>query len=92
MESVQLLAQAMPLTVSAAVLAYIAVGGALVSGPVRGWFRRHLVMPNPSNQSHLGSLDALRGLAAVWVVSFHSCSGGPRHAQRSVRIDVCPGW
>ncbi len=72
MESVQLLAQAMPLTVSAAVLAYIAVGAALVSGPARGWFRRHLVMPNPSNQSHLGSLDALRGLAAVWVVSFHS--------------------
>jgi peptidoglycan/LPS O-acetylase OafA/YrhL len=72
METISLLAQAMPLTVSAALIAYLAAGAALVSGPARGWFRGHLVMPKPSNQSHVGALDALRGLAAVWVVSFHS--------------------
>src|SRR5262245_23270363 len=30
-----------------------------------------LALPAPSNQAHLAALDAFRGLAALWVASFH---------------------
>src|SRR5882762_2746073 len=62
----------MPLTVAAAAVTYTAAAMGLFSARARRWFERHLLMPTPSSQSHVGALDALRGLAAVWVALFHS--------------------
>lgn len=71
-QQLRLIASAMPLTVTAAVVAYTAAAAAIVSGRVRRWFEVHLLMPTPSSQSHVGALDAFRGLAAAWVALFHS--------------------
>lgn len=61
----------MPVTAAFAGAAYCALLLVLASPGARRRCSNWLVLPSPSNQPHLAPLDALRGLAALWVASFH---------------------
>jgi peptidoglycan/LPS O-acetylase OafA/YrhL len=69
------------LTTIPAVAFYAAILAVALSSRVRDWVERYLSMPRPSNQRHLASLDALRGLAALLVAAFHGWQwpGAPPH-------------
>ena len=61
----------MPLTASFAVAGYASLLLVLIWPRARHTCRRLLALPTPSNQAHLAPLDVLRGLAALWVATFH---------------------
>jgi len=69
------------LTTILALAFYAAVLALVLSARVRDWVDRYLSMPRPSNQRHLASLDALRGLAALIIAAFHGWQwpGAPPH-------------
>ena len=61
----------MPLTTSFAGAGYANLLLVLIWPRARYTCRRLLALPAPSSQAHLAPLDALRGLAALWVATFH---------------------
>ncbi len=61
-----------PISSSIAVAAYLSLAVVLLVPRLRNRLGQMLAPVSPSNQVHLFSLDALRGLAALWVVSYHS--------------------
>ena len=69
------------LTTILAIAFYAAILVVALSARSRHWVNRYLSMPRPSNQRHLASLDALRGLAALTVAAFHGWQwpGAPPH-------------
>jgi len=69
------------LTTILALAFYASVLAAAFSSRFRNWVNVYLSMPRPSNQRHLASLDALRGLAALIVAAFHGWQwpGAPPH-------------
>jgi peptidoglycan/LPS O-acetylase OafA/YrhL len=52
--------------------AYTIAGAAIVSKPFRYWLLGILGTSINSTQSHVASLDALRGISALWVAAYHS--------------------
>lgn len=53
-------------------LFYILVFACLLFPQFRRWLDCQLTMPKPTNQSKIDGLDALRGLAALFIASFHA--------------------
>ena len=53
-------------------LFYILIFACLLSPQLRRWLDCQLTMPKPTNQSKIDGLDALRGLAALFIASFHA--------------------
>jgi peptidoglycan/LPS O-acetylase OafA/YrhL len=64
--------QRMPVVTTLAAIFYCALIPVLFIRPIRLWFRRALNFPRPSGGINYRSLDAFRGLAALWVALFHS--------------------
>ena len=61
----------LPVTMSLAVLGWAIAVLALGSRTARVWLKDTLQMPPPSTHDPLAALDAIRGLAALWVSLFH---------------------
>ncbi|MBI5750518.1 MAG: acyltransferase [Hydrogenophilales bacterium] len=66
------LIQLMPVTSLLAGMFYVSAILFLLVPAVHRWLMARLVMPTPTSQSQVGGLDALRGLAALFIACFHT--------------------
>src|SRR5215472_16384757 len=60
-----------PVTTTLAIIGWLGAGLYCVRPGFRQWLDKRLRMPTPSTHSPLQTVDALRGLAALWVATFH---------------------
>jgi peptidoglycan/LPS O-acetylase OafA/YrhL len=71
MDEVMQLGAAMPVAGTLAVLAMMAAALVALSPPARTWLADALTLPAPTHGQSFAAIDALRGLAALWVALFH---------------------
>lgn len=63
--------QALPFLTASALLAYLSLTLYLLSSRFKNWFNNAFAPPISSSGLDLPAFDVLRGLAALWVASFH---------------------
>jgi peptidoglycan/LPS O-acetylase OafA/YrhL len=64
--------ETLPFASASAAAFYLALVLVAASPALRGWLGARLSMPVPSTHSYLAPLDAFRGLAALYIATFHA--------------------